>query len=73
MKTTFISIIAGVVLSSTAFAGAGSLFKDGIGLPDWAFHPSPSLNKNSAKTRPVGSHVQTRGKSKQTDHRVTTR
>ena len=73
MKTLFISIIAAVALSNTAFAGAGSLFKDGIGLPDWAFHPSPSVSKNSAKTRSLGSHNQTGSKSKRTEHRITVR
>jgi hypothetical protein len=73
MKTLFISIIAAIVFSSTAFAGAGSLFKQGIGLADWTFHPSPPVSKNSASTRPLGSHAQTGSKSKRTDRRVSAR
>ena len=70
MKTLFISIIAAVMLSNNAFAGAGTLFKNGIGLPDWSFRSSPSVKKNTASKAAMKT---VRTKSQQTDHRVTAR
>jgi hypothetical protein len=47
MKTLLTTIIAALVMSTPVFAGTGTLFRDGIGLPDWSF-TSPAKN-NTAK------------------------
>ena len=78
MKTLFTSIISALVVSGTAFAGAGTLFKGGIGLPDWQFHSSTSAAKESANrlatpVKQTDKRAQSQTKSKRTDHRVTAR
>jgi hypothetical protein len=77
MKTLFFSITVAILLSNTAFAGWGTLFKDGIGLADWAFNSSLFVKSDSAvsaatKTRQLGRHLQSWTNSKQTGHRVAT-
>jgi hypothetical protein len=78
MKTLFTSIISALVVSGTAFAGVGTLFKGGIGLPDWQFHSSTSVektsaNRNATPVKQADKRDQSPAKSKRTDHRVTTR
>ena len=78
MKTLFISITAALLVSNLAFAGAGTLFRDDIGVSDWPFGSSPLVKKESANrpattTAQMGKRPQARNKSKQTDHGVTAR
>lgn len=78
MKTLFISITATLLVSNLAFAGAGTLFRDDIGVSDWPFgYPGlvkkESANRASTTTAQTGDRPQARNKSKQTDHRVTAR
>jgi len=78
MKTLFISITAALLLSNLAFAGAGTLFRDDIGVSDWPFGSSlvakkGSSNRPAATTAQMGKRPQARNKSKLTDHRVTAR
>ena len=74
MKTLFSSVVLTLVLSNSTFAGAGTLFKGGIGLPDWG-----SVSSNSAKTPPAAKAVLAKSppahetKFKRTDHRISTR
>ena len=78
MKTLFLCIIAALLVSNAAFAGAGTLFRDDIGVSDWPFGSSPRVKKESANraattAAQMGKRPQARNKSKQTDHRVTAR
>jgi len=70
MKILLSSIIAVIIVTETAFAGAGTLFKGGIGLPDWQFASSVSAKKNpggkTALKKPLA-------KSSPRDQRVTVR
>jgi hypothetical protein len=78
MKTVILTFTAALIISNSIFAGAGTLFKGGIGLPDWPLTASAPVNRNSAKqTATKQSRFANRGQSqsnlKQTDHRVTSR
>ena len=70
MKTLFLCIIAALLVSNAAFAGAGTLFRDEIGVSNWPFTSSASVNKNAVtKTAIKAPWI----KSGQADQRVTAR
>ena len=70
MKTLFLCIIAALLVSNAAFAGAGTLFRDEIGVSNWPFTSSASVKKKAVtKTAIKGP----RTKSDQADQRVTAR
>jgi len=70
MKTLFLCIIAALLVSNAAFAGAGTLFRDEIGVSNWPFTSSASVKKKAVtKTAIKGA----RTKSDQADQRVTAR
>jgi len=61
MKTLFLCIIAALLVSNAAFAGAGTLFRDEIGVSNWPFTSSASVKKNpvtetAIKTPRIKSH-----------------
>ncbi len=66
MKTLFLCIITALLISDAAFAGAGTLFRDDIGVSNWPFTSSASAKKDSATKTP-------RVKSHEADRRVTAR
>ena len=70
MKTLFLCIITALLISDAAFAGAGTLFRDEIGVSNWPFTSSASVKKKAVtKTAIKGP----RTKSDQADQRVTAR
>jgi len=70
MKKLFLCIIPALFVSNAAFAGAGALFRDDIGVSNWPFTSSASVKKNSVtKTAIKGPRI----KSHQVDQRVTAR
>ncbi|PYK68588.1 MAG: hypothetical protein DME45_06680 [Verrucomicrobia bacterium] len=78
MKTLFISITATLLVSNLAFAGAGTLFRDDIGVSNWPLGSSlvtkkEPANRPTTTTAQMGKRPQARNKSKQTDHCVTAR
>jgi hypothetical protein len=78
MKKLLISITATLLVTNLAFAGAGTLFRDDVGVSDWPFG-SPglmkkeSINRAAPTTAQTGNRPHARNESKQTDHRVTAR
>jgi hypothetical protein len=70
MKTLFLCIIAALLVSNPAFAGAGTLFRDDIGASNWPFTSSASVKKNSVTKTAIKAP---RTKSYQADQRVTAR
>jgi hypothetical protein len=48
MKILFLCIITALLISDAAFAGAGTLFRDDIGVSNWPFTSSALAKKNSA-------------------------
>ena len=70
MKTLFLCIIAALLVSNAAFAGAGTLFRDEIGVSNWPFTSSASVKKNAVTKTAIKAP---RIKSDQVDQRVTTR
>ena len=70
MKTLFLCIIMALLISDAAFAGAGTLFRDDIGVSNWQFTSSASAKKNSATKTAIKTP---RVKSHETDRRVTAR
>jgi hypothetical protein len=70
MKTLFLCIIASLLLSNASFAGAGTLFRDDIGVSTWPFASPAAVKKNSATKTAIKTP---RTKSDQTDRRVTAR
>jgi hypothetical protein len=70
MKTLFLCIITALLISDAAFAGAGTLFRDDIGVSNWPFTSSASAKKNSVSKTAVKTP---RVKSHEADRRVTTR
>ena len=71
MKTLFTVIIAALVMSNSVFAGAGTLFKGGIGLPDWSLASSAAAMKPPAKRAVTRTSLASN--SKPTDRRLTSR
>jgi hypothetical protein len=70
MKTLFLCTIATLLVSNAAFAGAGTLFRDDIGVSNWPFTSSASVKKNSLTKTAIKAP---RNKSHQADQRVTAR
>jgi hypothetical protein len=70
MKTLFLCTIATLLVSNAAFAGAGTLFRDDIGISNWPFTSSASVKKNSVTKTAIKAP---RNKSHQADQRVTAR
>jgi hypothetical protein len=70
MKTLFLCIIAALLVSNAAFAGAGTLFRDEIGVSNWPFTSSGSVKKNAATKTAIKTPW---AKSDQGDRRVTAR
>ena len=70
MKTLFLCIIASLLVSNASFAGAGTLFRDDIGVSTWPFASSASVTKNSVTKTAIKTP---RTKSDQADRRVTAR
>jgi hypothetical protein len=68
MKTLFLCIITALLVSKAAFAGAGTLFRDDIGVSNWPFTSSASVKKNPV----IKTAIKTpRIKSHEADRRVT--
>ena len=70
MKTLFVCIIAALLVSNAAFAGAGTLFRDEIGVSNWPFTSSASVKKKAVTKTAIKTP---RTKSDQGDRRVTAR
>ena len=70
MKTLFLCIITALLVSNAAFAGAGTLFRDDIGVSNWPFTSSASAKKNPATKTAIKTP---RIKSHEADRRVTAR
>ena len=70
MKTLFLCIIASLLVSNAAFAGAGTLFRDEIGVSNWPFTSSASVNKNAVTKTAIKAP---RIKSHQAERRITAR
>ncbi len=70
MKTLFLCIIAALLVSNAAFAGAGTLFRDEIGVSNWPFTSSASVKKKAVTKTAIKAP---RNKSDQADQRVTAR
>ena len=68
MKTLFLCIITALLVSNAAFAGAGTLFRDDIGVSNWPFTSSASVKKNSVTKTAIKTP---RIKSHEADRRVT--
>jgi hypothetical protein len=68
MKTLLLCISASLLVNNASFAGAGTLFRDDIGVSNWPFKSLASVKKNPvAKTA-----IQTpRIKSHEADRHVT--
>ena len=58
------------LVSNASFAGAGTLFRDDIGVSTWPFASSASVTKNSVTKTAIKTP---RTKSDQADRRVTAR
>ena len=70
MKTLFLCIITALLISDAAFAGAGTLFRDEIGVSNWPFTSSASVNKNAVTQTAIKAP---RIKSHQAERRITAR
>jgi hypothetical protein len=68
MKTLFLCIITALLVSNAAFAGAGTLFRDDIGVSNWPFTSSASVKKNPVTKTAIKTP---RIKSHEADRRVT--
>ena len=70
MKTLFLCIIAALLVSNAAFAGAGTLFRDEIGVSNWPLTSSASVKKNVVTKTAIKAP---RIKSDQAERRLTAR
>ena len=68
MKTLFLCIITALLVSNAAFAGAGTLFRDDIGVSNWPFTSSALVKKNPVTKTAIKTP---RIKSREADRRVT--
>ena len=68
MKILFLCIITALLVSNAAFAGAGTLFRDDIGVSNWPFASSASVKKNPVTKTAIKTP---RIKSHEADRRVT--
>jgi hypothetical protein len=70
MKTLFLCTIASLLMSNASFAGAGTLFRDDIGVSNWPFTSSASVKKNSVSKTAIKKPLIN---SHPVDRRVTSR